>query len=360
METKRIIISVTSDLSTDQRVQKTTQTLHEAGFKVLLVGRKTRKSLPFKANYPFLQFRLLFNSSFLFYAEYNIRLFFLLLFTKADIFLSNDLDTLLANTIAGKIRKKKIVYDTHELFTEVPELIGRNFVKRIWTFIEKHCIQKADTCYTVCQSIADYYNKKYNTKMKVVRNVPLCTLQDNVVSKLSFPGKKIILYQGALNIGRGIEWIINAMPYINNAVLIIIGDGDISNDLKLQVEKQNLQKRIFFLGRISSKELPTYTIAADLGVCLLNNNSLSYYYSLPNRIFDYMYAKVPILASDFPEIRNIIENYNLGKIISNYQPIFLAETINNMLNKKTNEQYFDKAIQEFNWENEKQVLLSLF
>ena len=196
--------------------------------------------------------------------------------------------------------------------------------------------------------------------MKVVRNVPLCTLQDNVVSKLSFPGKKIILYQGALNIGRGIEWIINAMPYINNAVLIIIGDGDISNDLKLQVEKQNLQKRIFFLGRISSKELPTYTIAADLGVCLLNNNSLSYYYSLPNRIFDYMYAKVPILASDFPEIRNIIENYNLGKIISNYQPIFLAETINNMLNKKTNEQYFDKAIQEFNWENEKQVLLSLF
>ena len=360
METKRIIISVTSDLSTDQRVQKTTQTLHEAGFKVLLVGRKTRKSLPFKANYPFLQFRLLFNSSFLFYAEYNIRLFFLLLFTKADIFLSNDLDTLLANTIAGKIRKKKIVYDTHELFTEVPELIGRNFVKRIWTFIEKHCIQKADTCYTVCQSIADYYNKKYNTKMKVVRNVPLCTLQDNVVSKLSFPGKKIILYQGALNIGRGIEWIINAMPYINNAVLIIIGDGDISNDLKLQVEKQNLQKRIFFLGRISSKELPTYTIAADLGVCLLNNNSLSYYYSLPNRIFDYMYAKVPILASDFPEIRNIIENYNLGKIISNYQPIFLADTINNMLNKKTNEQYFDKAIQEFNWENEKQVLLSLF
>ncbi len=360
METKRIIISVTSDLSTDQRVQKTTQTLHEAGFNVLHVGRKTRKSLPFKANYPFRQFRLLFNSSFLFYAEYNIRLFFLLLFTKADIFLSNDLDTLLANTIAGKIRKKKIVYDTHELFTEVPELIGRNFVKRIWTFIEKHCIQKADTCYTVCQSIADYYNKKYNTKMKVVRNVPLCTLQDNVVSKLSFPGKKIILYQGALNIGRGIEWIINAMPYINNAVLIIIGDGDISNDLKLQVEKQNLQKRIFFLGRISSKELPTYTIAADLGVCLLNNNSLSYYYSLPNRIFDYMYAKVPILASDFPEIRNIIENYNLGKIISNYQPIFLAETINNMLNKKTNEQYFDKAIQEFNWENEKQVLLSLF
>lgn len=360
METKKIIISVTSDLSTDHRVQKTTQTLYEAGFDVLLIGRKTRKSLPFQAEYPFRQFRLLFNSSFLFYAEYNIRLFFLLLFTKADIFLANDLDTLLANCLASRIKKKKIVYDTHELFTEVPELNGRNFVKCVWKKIEKYCIPMVNKSFTVCQSIADFYNQKYNTTMKVVRNVPSCVLQKNGTSKLSFPGKKIILYQGALNIGRGIEWIINAMPLIKNAVLIIIGEGDISNDLKLQVEKKKLQNQVFFLGRISCKELPTYTIAADLGLCLLNNNSLSYYYSLPNRIFDFMYAKVPILASDFPEIKNIVKNYQIGKIVNNYQPEFLAKTISKMLNEKIADQNFENAIANFNWENEKKVLLSLF
>lgn len=360
MGAKKIIISVTSDLSTDHRVQKTTQTLYEAGFNVLLVGRKTRKSLPFQANYPFRQFRLLFNSSFLFYAEYNIRLFFLLLFSRADIFLSNDLDTLLANCLAGKIKRKRIVYDTHELFTEVPELNGRNFVKHIWQIIEQVCLPRVNASYTVCQSIADYYQAKYHIKMKVVRNVPLCTLQENAVSKLSFPGKKIILYQGALNIGRGIEWIIQAMPLIKNAILIIIGEGDISNDLKMQVERLNLQKQVYFLGRISCKELPTYTIAADLGLCLLNNNSLSYYYSLPNRIFDFMYAKVPILASDFPEIRNIITNHHLGEVINNYQPHFLARTITKMLNKKFDDKNFEEAIKQFNWENEKKVLLSLF
>ncbi len=359
MERKKIIISVTSDLSTDHRVQKTAQAFSDAGFMVLLVGRKLRKSLPFQATFRFKRFRLLFNSSMFFYAEYNIRLFFFLLFNKADIFLSNDLDTLLANYLAGKIRGKKVIYDSHELFTEVPELNGRTTVKTIWKFIEKLCLPNVDASYTVCQSVADFYQKKYNIEMKVVRNIPENLQKKNLASKLSFPDKKIILYQGALNIGRGIEWIIDAMPLIDNAVLIIIGDGDISNDLKLQVERLQLQEKVLFLGRIDSKELPSYTVAADLGVCLLKNSSLSYYYSLPNRIFDLMYAQVPILASDFPEISNIIKTYQIGNVIDHYEPNFLAQTIKQMLEQPIEKEAFDNAIQAFDWENEKQILLRI-
>ena len=357
---KQIIISVSNDLSCDQRVNKVCNSLVDMGFDVHLVGvkRKNPSALPLR-KYSMFRFNNVFNNGFLFYAELNMRLFFYLLVKKCDILVANDLDTLLPNFLASKIRRKKLVFDAHELFPEVPELIHRPKTKRVWQKIEDWILPQLKYCYTVCQPIADYYNQKYNIEMKVVRNASYYS--EPVEEKLlDYSGKKIILYQGAVNVGRGLEWVIDAMPLIENAVLLIIGDGNMLNELKKRVDNLQLNEKVIFLGRISGTELHKYTPSADLGLCLLENKGLNYYFSLPNRIFDYLHANVPVLATDFPEIANIVRTNNTGILIDHYEPTYLAKVINDFFTKGFDTSHFAELAKELCWEKEEIVLKSVY
>ena len=355
---KRIILSVTNDLFSDQRVLKVAHSCRRNGYEVLLIGRMLKKSPPLDLPFPYKRLRLCFHRSALFYAEYNIRLFFVLLFSKVDILLSNDTDTLIANYLVSKIRRKKLVFDAHECFPEVPELAHRPKVKRIWERIEDWIFPHLTHCYTVCQSIADYYNQKYNISMKVVRNVPYVSkYTDEKI--LHYSGKKVILYQGVLNIGRGLEWVVDAMPFVENAVLVIIGTGDIMNELIKRVQNLKLDEKVFFLGRISATELHQYTPSADLGLCLLENRGLNYYYSLPNRIFDYLQAGVPVLATDFPEIAQIVNTYKTGIVVNHYEPQYLAEVINNFFATEFDTTHFAETAEKFCWEEEEKMMIDV-
>lgn len=356
---KKIIISVSSDLCTDQRVQKVSMSCFEHGYDVLLLGRRLKNSQKISFPYSHKRFNLFFNHSVLFYAELNIRLFFFLTFSKCDIMLSNDTDTLLANYYASKFRRKKLVFDAHELFPEVPELINRPRVKTVWKSIENHIFPKLEATYTVSQSIADYYNEKYGIKMQVIRNMPYL---ESISSTQRTPYKtdrKTIIYQGALNIGRGLEWIIHAMPYIENALLVIVGEGDIKDKLQALTHTLNLSNRVSFVGKVLPDKLKEYTSSADLGLCLLENRGLSYYYSLPNRIFDYIQAGIPVLATDFPEIRNIVGKYKTGILINQYEPEYIAQVVNKILSEGFSTNHFQKLAADFCWENEEKTLLSI-
>ena len=171
---KRVIVSVTTDLIIDQRVHKVCLFLKKHGLDVVLVGRKRKNSLPLgERSYKTKRMFLLFDRGPLFYAEYNIRLFFFLLFKRIDILVSNDLDTLLANYLISKMKGAKLVYDSHEYYTELPELQERKFVRSIWKYIEASILPKITHCYTVSQSVAEAYHKEYGIRMGVVRNVPM-------------------------------------------------------------------------------------------------------------------------------------------------------------------------------------------
>jgi len=355
----KITVSVTNDLVTDQRVHKVCSSLSQNGYDVKLVGRKFRTSKELNRKYQTDRMRLIFNRSFLFYAEYNIRLFFYLLFEKTDLYLSNDTDSLPANYLASKLRKKPLIFDAHEMFPEVPEVTHRKFVKSFWTKIEDWIFPHLKHSYTVCQSIADIYNKKYNIQMQVVRNIPFAQQTATTNSSLDSKGKKVLLYQGAVNLGRGIEWIIEAMPYLNDYIFYVIGDGDKLEELKKRVNDLRLNEQVIFTGRIPFEELPAYTESADIGINLLENRGLNYYYSLPNRIFDYTRKSIPILASDFPEIRKIITLYKIGVLVDNYEPDFLARTIQEMSLQEKNEEGFSRANKELTWENEAQIVLKM-
>ncbi|MBN2892463.1 MAG: glycosyltransferase [Bacteroidales bacterium] len=358
---KRIIISVTNDLVSDNRVHKVATSLQNSGFEVFLVGRKLKNSPEISRKYKTHRIRLIFNKSVLFYAEFNFRLFLFLFFHKVDILLSNDLDTLLPNFFVSSLKNRKLVYDSHELFTEVPELIERPKVQKIWLKIERFCLPKIKYSYTVCQSISDYYKEKYGIEMGVVRNIPFC----EKIEKLTIQhDNKILLYQGAVNIGRGLEEAVEAMQFLEGFELWIIGGGDIENQLKTRVKDLNLEEKVKILGRKKLEELAEYTNQADLGLSIEKNMGLNYYFALPNKIFDYIQAEIPILCSDLPEMSRIIKNYNIGAILESHEPKKVAIQIKLIFeNKSQFEIWTDNlkvAKKELCWQNEEKILLTYF
>ncbi len=362
----KIIFSVTNDIVTDQRVYKISHTLEGAGNEVMIVGREHPDSPKINKDSVFSKrFKLLFQKGPLFYMEYNLRLLMYLLVRKADIFVADDLDTLPANFLAARLRRKILVYDSHEYFTEVPELIGRSFVRSVWIFIEKRILPGIKVSYTVCESLAKIYNEKYGIQMQVVRNLPLCNRQNSeCLESLHRDNERIILYQGALNRGRGLESAIQAMRHVNNARLVIIGGGNIEKDLHLLVKKEKLDGKINFIGRKLWEELYGYTRQADLGISLEEKMGLNYYYALPNKLFDYIHAGVPVLVSDFPEMRKIVDHYEIGNAITYNTPQELAAFITEILDNKNLIRKWKKNLEiagsELCWEKEEKKIMDIY
>jgi len=337
--------------------------LVEDGYDVTLIGRKLPDSKPLlQKPYATHRMRLLFKKGFSFYAAYNIRLFLKLLCTKADVFTANDLDTLPAVWLAGVLKRVPVIYDSHEYFTEVPELLHNAFAKKVWLGIESHILPKLANAMTVCQSIADIYASKYGVPFTVVRNVPLCNDYSPVVAGQSEP--KTIIYQGAVNLGRGLELMVDAMLMIDNARLLIIGGGDKLQKLQEKVAEMNLSDKVVFTGKLNYEALRSYTLQADLGISLEENMGLNYYYALPNKLFDYIQCRVPVLASDLPEIRRIVETYSVGKILEKRTPEMLARLANEMLTDGEQRRYWkanaELAAKELCWQHEKQALMRLY
>mgnify|MGYP000554288967 FL=1 len=240
MTKQKIIVSVTNDLATDQRADKICNTLTNLGYDVLLIGRYYKYSKFIYRNYETKRFQLWFNKGPLFYFNYNLRLFIFMLYYQPNILWSNDLDTIPCNFIYAKIKKIKLIFDSHEYFTEVPELVNRPIIKGFWKTIEKIMVPKANHVLTVSQSIANLYQKEYNIKVNLLRNVPTLNKPSAQAKNIKVAGKKIILYQGAINVNRGIEQMVNAMQYLDNTILYLLGDGDIYPKIENLIKTKKL------------------------------------------------------------------------------------------------------------------------
>jgi glycosyltransferase involved in cell wall biosynthesis len=361
---KRIIVSVTNDLVSDNRVHKVCSSLVKMGFDVLLIGRKLPKSLPVAGrNYATKRFRLLFKKGPLFYACFNLRLFLFLLFARFDVLLSNDLDTLPANYLASKLRNNPLVYDSHEYFTEVPELVNRPRVQKVWEWLEKRMLPNLKNAYTVCDSIANAYQKKYGTPFKVVRNVPFAKSSASYSDK-NESKEKIVLYQGAVNVHRGLEQAIIAMKYIDGSRLVIAGDGDIKPQLENLVQQEKLENKLEFTGRLPIDQLAKITPTAHLGLSIEEDVGLNYRFALPNKLFDYIQAEVPVLVTDLPEMSEVVSHYKIGEITESLEPEKLAEKIKTALFDESKreewKQNLKTAASDLTWENEEKQLAEIF
>ncbi|WP_044117662.1 glycosyltransferase family 4 protein [Alkaliflexus imshenetskii] len=363
MKKSKVVITVINNLVTDQRVAKLASHLCERGFDVTLVGRRfPGGDIPRDRLGHHIRFRLLFNRGPLFYAEYNLRLTFFLLFHRYDKIISVDLDTLMACSIAGRIKGLPVIFDSHEYFPEQPEVVNRPVVKRLWTFIEKLLVPRISKGITVSPGIVEIYRSKYGCNFHLVRNIPSSKGQPFDIRPVG--DNPIVYYQGALNVGRGLEASIEAMRYLPRYRMLIVGSGDVEQNLKELTAKLGLNERVTFVGKVPFEELPSYALKAHVGLCLLENMGLNYYHSLPNRIFDYPFLGLPVIATSFPDISNIVTSYNTGLLVDTLSPIDIADAIREACeNKQLRDEWsrtLPMATSKLTWENELKVFDELF
>lgn len=346
-------------------MQRICTTLVEAGYTVELVGRVLPQSLPLDER-PFQQTRLQcrFRKGVLFYAEYNLRLFVYLLGVSCDAVCSIDLDTLPAGCLATLLRRKKRIFDAHEYFTEVPEVSNRSFVKTIWAIVARVCLPFYRQAYTVGGALAAIFEQKYGLPFAVVRNMPLQEHRSQNTDNEIYRKNKIILYQGALNEGRGLEALITAMQHLDGLELWLAGEGDRSQALRELANTLNLDTKVRFLGFVKPDALKTLTQSAWIGVNLLENKGLSYYYSLANKFFDCVQAQVPIITMDFPEYRQLNKAYEVAILLAEANPAAITAAI---LSLQTDPQHYKKlqdnaarARLEWHWETEQANLLACY
>jgi glycosyltransferase involved in cell wall biosynthesis len=336
----------------------------EQGYDVLLVGRRKRDSMELApCSYRTKRMKLLFEKGVPFYAEYQFRLWLLLLFRRKDLLVSNDLDTLLPTWLAAGFNAQKIIYDSHEIFCEVPELMHSPTKKRLWECIEKRIVPKLKYCITVNKSIANWFEERYKVNFHVLRNIgnPPVINAIKTRAELGLPeNKKIVLIQGAgINIDRGAEETVEAMQYLEDTLLLIIGGGDVIGLLKEKVQQMQLKDKVRFMDKMPSEALFHYTCNSDLGITIDKNNNINYRFSLPNKVFDFINAGVPILASPLPEIKKVIDTYQIGDFISSHEPKHIADKIREMLGSTRYVEWKEntkRAKAENNWQLEKKVL----
>ena len=359
---KKIIFTVTNDLTYDQRMQKIGRSLCHAGYVVELVGRALKTSCELSTE-PYKQTRLncIFNKGKLFYIEYNIRLFFYLLYQKMDGICAVDLDTIAPVYFAGKLKSAKLIYDAHEYFTEVPEVVNRPLVKKVWQWVEKTFVPKFELIYTVSPTLAKLFAEKYYKEVGVIMNAPvLVNYVSHTYSEQKLP---VLVYQGALNEGRGLENLIAAMQHINGC-LLIAGEGDLSDELRGLSKQLNLENKITFLGYVKPAYLTKITSEATIGINLLENKGLSYYYSLSNKFFDYIQARVPQVCIGFPEYQTLNEKYGVAVLVKDCSVTEITSAINELIYNKT----LYEELQEkcdfcsliLNWQQEEKKLVAYY
>jgi glycosyltransferase involved in cell wall biosynthesis len=329
--------------------------LMEQGMDVTCIGRRLKSSPPPQGKgFKVYRFRMIFTRGPLFYLFFNKRLFLKLLFVPAPaLFIANDLDTLPAVFLAARIRRVKLIYDSHEFFTQVPELLQRNRVQAIWKWIESRLVPRLEYAITVSYPIAEIYRRLYGTRFRVVRNVPE-RLRGN--PKRYSPGTRpVMIYQGALNVGRGLELMINSMKYMEEVILVIAGSGDIEAELMELVKAEALSDRVIFRGRLDPRELVPLTCEARVGISLEEDLGLNYRYALPNKLFDYIQCGLPVICSNLPEMAKIVEGYGIGVVIRNRDPQNIARVVRFILDEQEAgawEGALARASEELCWERE--------
>jgi glycosyltransferase involved in cell wall biosynthesis len=360
MGRKKIITSAFSNLYTDQRIEKVCSTLHENGYSIELIGNNWGGAEEMSRPYSFSRIKLISKNLKTAYFEFNWKLYHELK-KKADkntILHANDLDALLPNYLISKKLNIPLIFDSHEIFSEMPAIQGK-MSQKLWRYLQKSVVPNIKFMITASSGYANWFKNQYGVDPVVVQNAP---------RKLDFTleipenNPRILLYQGVINPFRGIDKAILAMKHLDNVIFKIAGDGPKRKEYEELIIKENLQNKVEFLGKLLPEDLRKITLTADCGMSIEENGGESYFYSLPNKVLDCIQARVPLILSSLPEMQNIKNQFDVGEIIKDHQPSTIAESVNLILNKgrKNYQPELEKAANILCWENEEVKLLQVF
>ena len=284
-----------------------------------------------------------------------------------DIYHSNDLNTLPQGWVSAKWRfkKKPLIYDSHEVQT------SRTGYDSPWyKRFEQFFIKRIDAMMVENHTRAKYNEELYGFYPHVLHNYPSLNIQQ-VDDKVDLhkmldlpPDEKILLYQGGIQTGRGLENLIEAYPKFKEGTLVFIGDGKIKEKLQQMVKEKGLEDGIRFIPKVPVKELPKYTKNAYLGFQVLNNVCFNHWSASSNKLFEYIMNEVPVVAANFPEIKKVVEESEIGVTIDPHDPEEIANGVNYLLDHPEKRDYFSKnckkARKKYNWEKEQENLLEVY
>lgn len=360
MPRRKIIASAFSNLYTDQRIEKVCHTLYENGYEIELIGNDWNGAEDMSRPYPFSRIHLISKSLKTAYFEFNWKLYRQLK-KKADkntILHANDLDALLPNYLIAKKLNIPLVFDSHEIFSEMPAVQGK-MSQKLWRYLEKSVIPDIKLMITASASYAAWFKNKYGVNAAVVQNAPK---KINNIPDIPENHPKILLYQGVINPFRGIDKAILAMHHLEGIIFQIAGDGPKKKEYEELVIHENLQNKVRFLGKLLPHDLRKVTLRADCGMSIEENGGESYYYSLPNKVLDCIQARVPLVLSGLPEMQNIKQQFDIGEIIMDHRPEHIAQSVKAVIGKgrKNYQSELEKAAHVLCWENEEIKLLQVF
>lgn len=336
------------------------RSLTSAGHDVVLVGRERPHSLALPDR-PYRQHRIKCKHEVgkAFYLEYNWRLLRELQQWNFDVINAVDVDTLAAGAMLTRRADKLLVFDAHEWFHMTPEVVDRPLIRGFWKGLARKFAPRADLAYTVAPQLAQKLAADYGRAFHTVRNLP--RRRDGATST---PTEKIILYQGMLNPGRGLEVAIAAMDQLPGCQLWLAGSGPEEGALRRCNDRLKNRDRVKFLGFIPPDELPALTERAWIGLNLLEGKAPSYYYSLANKALDYIQAGIPSVQMDFPEYRSIQEEYGCYLLLPELAATPLAQLIRSLSEDPVRYSSIRSAnllaAETLCWEREEQVLLALW
>jgi glycosyltransferase involved in cell wall biosynthesis len=364
---KKVIITFLGNINYDTRCKNLFDTFSANSFDVEFIGFDwmTKGFTEERENISIFKLRKGF-FSLPFYLKFIWHIKLKLFTTEASIIFAEDIYTLPFVMIFGKLKRAKIYYDSRELFGHLAGLKDKKLKQSFWKWIENICIKKVDYVMVTGQLDGEFLKKEYGiNNLILLRNLPRYYKPGtnfNLQSYLQIkPEKKIILYQGVLLKGRGIEKVFSVMKEFPDHVFVIAGGGEYESYYQNLAEQMNLTDQVFFIGKLTQEDLPKVTSSSDIGVSLIENISTSYYYALPNKLFEYIMAEVPVIVSDLPQMKEIVEKYDVGFAIDIENKDELVNAIKKLSNDK---QFYESkkhncqiASQELNWEKEVTNLL---
>ena len=277
----------------------------------------------------------------------------------ADMLVANDLDTALPVWLVSKMRGIPRMMDAHEYFTELKEVMTRPNIYRIWSALANFLIPRFPTGYTVGFLLAKKFNEVYGVQYTVIRNLP--QKRDRIDRMEST--EPFLLYQGAVNQGRGFETLIPAMRYIPYR-LVICGDGNFMDELKSLINQENVGDKIELTGMIPPDELREWALQATVGIALPDREGANQYLALTNKFLNFIEAGLPQITYRYPEYESINEQYPVARLLDETDPKSISKVVNELMSDSEKRDRMKKACllarEVFCWENEEKKLLSIY
>lgn len=307
----------------------------------------------------------------LMFCDYYVRAYCVARALRPDAVHAHDVNTLPVAAAVARAGRAFLVYDAHELYTEIGTLSPRE--RAVWHWTERNLIARAAHVITVCESIADELAKRYGIgRPEVLLNcpprpsVPVTRDGGHLRRRVGLDDstEPIVLYQGGFHPHRGLEELIDAVPHMERGVLVLMGWGVMEERLSQLVAARGLDSRVRLTGPVPQDELLQYTVDADVGVIPYQSVGLNNYYTTPNKLFEYIAAGVPVAGSRFPELIRFVEGLGVGRTFDPRDPHDIAAAINDVLGDEEAHAAMREraraAATRLTWEEQVPPLLSIY